>query len=375
MLKNEHLEKPKLNANQKSVAIHLFQLLAGVVLLMSSGIPDIKAAFELNFQPLNPTTNNVTYQSWGQDDDSGAFSCGMSFQTNQWCHDNDEIDAAHYDQTPMYQRIFRDNATGNYYWHIIIGDYYNQAGNPINTQGFNLEYIIQASSTQRFQDEIYNAASASATWVDSDTAENSGGFQVYDTGLNGNFTTSGQANPKRVLVRQIMADNETVSTFLKDGFNSKPFISQTVVDNLVTHPNTTVNNEFTLDMRMVSYDSIDNSGVIMKNITNIGGGFEAANQGDYDTTNASFTPHLFNQEDRVMSAGKFTWTPGTGVLGADGTYTYYYADDTVNPTGFQPTDKNYQGFCRPSDNINWSGFGACKDYSNSGEGTGRFGWD
>lgn len=366
------------DVNKIALRSHFARLFVGVSLFVSSGSPEIEAAFELNFQPLvNGGSTNVTYQAWGDNDETAAFSCGnMSFQSNINCNPgDDEINAAHNDGTPMYQRIFRDNNTGNYYWHIIIGDYYDQASDPVNTQGFHLEYIIQANSSSRFDDHIATASSASTTWVNSNTAENIGGRDVYDEGTNGLYTTTGYANPKRVLVRQIMEDEETVSTFLKDDFNSKPFISQTVVDNKVTDPNTTVNNEFTMDMRAISYDTADNTGVIVRNITNIGGGLEAANQGDYDTTDASVTPHYFNQEDTVLSAGKFTWATGTGNLGSKGTYTYYYADDTVNAGGFNPVDKKYISFCDPTYNVNWSGSGACRNPGGTVGGKGSFGWD
>lgn len=378
LIKINNKKRSTLNdkTHKNRFAIRLAQFVIAISLFVSSGTPNTEAAFELNFQPLS---TGVTYQQWGDNDENGHFSCNeMSFQTNINCA-YDEANYSHDDNTPMYQRIFRSTTpgetNGKYYWHIIIGDYYDQANNPLNTQGFYLEYIIEANAGNRFDDHIGTASSASTTWVNGNTGETIGGRESYDDGTNGLYTGTGYANPKRTLVRQIMADDETVSTFLKDGFNSKPFISQTVVDNLVTHPNTTVNNEFTMDMRMISYDSTDNSGVILKNITNLGGGFEAANQGDYDTTNASFTPHMFNQEDRSVSAGKFTWTPGTGNLGAKGTYTYYYADDTLNPTGFDPADKKYISFCDPTYNVNWSGRGACTNPTGTGFGKGSFGWD
>ena len=359
MLKSKHLRNSKLNTNKKSVGIHLLQLVVGVSLFISSGTPNTEAAFELNFKPL---TSGANYYSWGDNDDNidAQFSCNMSFQSNRVCNSgggNEEGPGS--DGTPMYARMFTstaaDETNGKRYWHMIIGDYYDQGSNPTSTDGFYLEYIIEASGS-RFHDEggPGRYASASTPWTSSNTAENVAkgdyGPIGYDNGTNGYYTTSGMGNPTRVIMRQIVQDGETVSTFLKDDFNSKPFISQTVVDNLVTHPNTTVNNEFTLDMRMLTYDSADNTGVITKNITNLGGGFEAANQGDYDTTDASFTPHMFNQEDRVISAGKYTWTSGTGQLGANGTYTYYYADDTVNAGGMIPMNRNYSVFCDPAQN-------------------------
>ncbi len=366
----------KTEAYRNRLGVALLQLVGAVSLFVSSGIPNSSAEFALNFKPL---TSGVTYQSWGDNDENGHFSCNeMSFESNRNCA-YDEADDSHDDNTPMYQRTFRSTTAGptngKYYWHVIIGDYYDQGNNPTNTDGFYLEYIIEANSGNRFDDHIGTSSSASATWVSSNTGEDVAGRQVYDTGTNGNLTTTGKANPKRVIMHQIMEDGETRSTFLKDSFENKPFISQTVVDDKVTDPNTSVDNEFTLDMRMIDYDTFDNTGVIMNNITNLGGGNEAANMGDYDTTDVTYTPHKFNQENRSLTAGKFIWTSGSGNLGADGTYTYYNADDTVNASGFQPTDKNYGGFCDPSYNVNWSGRGACKNIGSGGDGWGRYGWD
>ncbi len=362
---------------KKRLPIAILQIVGAVSLFIASGSPNTEAAFELNFKPLvNGGATNVTYQAFGDTDETGAYSCNnMSFQSNQNCQNGDmEIDAAHNDGTPIYNRVFRDNNTGKYYWHFIMGDYYDQASNPVNTDGFHLEYIIEASG--RFDDHISTSRSASVTWTSTNTAEDAGGYKVYDTGLNGTFTTSGYANPTKVLMRQVMADDETVSTFLKDGFDSKPLISQTVVDNKVTDPNTNVNNEFTIDMRAISYSSSDNSGIIITNKTDISGGLEAANQGDYDTTDATQTAHIYNQEEANTNGGTFTWATGTGNLNAAGTYTYYESDGvTVNTSGFDPKNKNYQQFCDPTVNVNWSGNGACKDYSNAGNGWGRKGWD
>lgn len=365
--------------NQRHYAAAL-QVIAAVGLFLAPGAPDTQAAFELNFQPL---TSGASYQSFGDNDETAAFSCNMSFQSDQNCRQDDqEIGRENNwadDSTPMYQRLFRSTAgdatNGKYYWHVIIGDYQNQANNPLNTTGFYQEYIIEANSGRRMDDSISTSLSASATWTSSNTAENIGGITVYDTGTNGGTTTSGQGNPTRVIMRQIVEDGETRSTFLKDEFDKKPLIVQTVVDYKITDPDTNVDNKFTIDMRALTYDSADNTGIYVENITNLSGGAEAANQGDYDTTDATYTPHFFNQEETTVSGGKFTWTAGSGQLGADGTYTYYSADGSLNPSGFQPTDRNYSGFCDPSQNVNWSGSGACKNPGGGGDGWGRFGWD
>lgn len=364
------------SARKKRLAIRVSPILGAVGLFMLPGSADLEAAFELNFKPL---TSDATYQPWGNDDENGNFSCNeMSFQSNINCRYN-EAGFSHDDNTPMYQRIFRstaaDETNGKYYWHVIIGDYYDQANNPTNTQGFYLEYIIEANSGQRMDDHIGTSLSASTNWYSSNTAEDAAGRYVYDDGTNGDFTTTGYANPTRVIMRQIMEDGETSSEFLKDSFSNKPMITQHVVDYKVTDPETNIDNEFTVDMRALGYDSADNTGVIVRNINILSGGIEAANQGDYDTTDATITPHFFNQEASVVTGGKFTWTAGSGNLGSVGTYTYYNADDTVNPNGFDPKHKNYGGFCDPSYNVNWSGSGACKNSGGSGWGWGRFGWD
>ena len=361
---------------KKRPVMAVFQALGAVSLFIACGTPNTEAAFELNFKPL---TSGVTYQSWGDNDESANFSCNeMSFQSNTNCA-YDETNDAHDDNTPMYQRIFRSTTpgetNGKYYWHVIIGDYYDQANNPANTDGLYLEYIIEANAGNRYDDHIGTAASASTTWVNPDWAEDVAGGNVYDTGTNGDWTTTGYANPKRVLVHMIMEDGETRSTFLKDGFNSKPLIEQTVYDDRITDPTTKVDNEFSMDMRSISYDTNDNTGVVIKNITNLVGDYTAADQGDYDTTDATYTPHLFNQETDNISAGKYTWASGSGNLGSDGTYTYYQVDGSVNASGFDPTDKNYTGFCDPVYNVNWSGSGACTNVGGSGGGWGSRGWD
>lgn len=133
--------------------------------------------------------------------------------------------------------------------------------------------------------------------------------------------------------------------------------------------------DYTLDMRNKTYSDptpIDHANRINQTFLV---GNTAANQGDYDSTGGVITPIFFREGSDDISAGAFTYSAGSSFGGSDGTYTYYQSDGTtVDPTGFQPAGLDYSVFCIPSQNVDWSGNGACANGDGSGGGSGGGGW-
>ena len=78
------------------------------------------------------------------------------------------------------------------------------------------------------------------------------------------------------------------------------------------------------------------------------------------------------------TAGRYTYTAGTQYGQSNGTYAYIGA---ANGDAFNPANINYADFCDPTQNLNWSGAGACKNRDGTsgsaftgGMGGGSNGW-
>ena len=219
---------------------------------------------------------------------------------------------SHDDGSSAYQRMF--SYGGKNYYHVIIGD--------STTDDFYLEYMIEASSSWGWYSGNGQASASAYTagsisFCGTSTCEYNM-VNPYDTNATDyQKTGTGTGNPNRVVMRQILDDGETYNEFLKDQFDKKPLIVQTI-----TNPNISMN--YTLDMRNKTYS--DSSPIDPANRINqtflIGD--TPANQGDYDSTGAVITPIFFREGNDDITAGAFTYSTGSSYGGSNGLYTYYY---------------------------------------------------
>ena len=247
----------------KPITKHIFLL----CLFGSSVVPQFaRAEFVLNFQP-NKVTGHI--KTWGT-------------------HGDQRI----YDQTPFLSagplelpELVADPETGAIYYHLIVGS---------EADGFIQETYIQAGYGY-FQGGTSSAVGG---------AGNSSGGNGVDP-LNSNpdiDTANAEATPKRVLVRQIVSDGEMTMEYLKDRYDRKARISQTL-------NNSEINADFSIDMRNSSFGDANTVGAITNtmNLSGIGiAGFDMSN----DIQNSTVT------------GGLYTYTDGLGYGGADGTYNY-----------------------------------------------------
>ena len=330
-------------------------VIAGITLFFSPALKDSRAAFTLNFIP-----DDGSYDSTSND----INSCNMSYISDFNCDSGGfggsfDENGSHDDGTAAYQRMFTSG--GKTYYHVIIGDY--------TQDSFYMEYMIEADSGwDRYNGDFAASASTGNNSTTSDREFNMDNPYSADSSRTG----TGTGNPNRVIMRQILDDGITYNEFLKDQFDRKPLITQTVTDN---DPTEGIIQEYTLDMRGKTY--ADNTPITENERTNrtILIGDTAANQGDYDDTYAVITPTFFREGNDTISAGAYTYSTGSGYGGSDGTYIYYQSDGvTVDNSGFQPVDKDYSVFCIQEQNVDWSGNGACTNGDGGGGGRGGGGW-
>ena len=338
------------------IQLSLFALTAAL-LFFSPDLKNSQAAFTLNFIP-----DDGSYTSTGNDTN---YSCNMSYISDFNCDSRGSFDesASHDDGTAAYQRVFTSG--GKSYYHVIIGDYTQDT--------FYMEYMIEASGSWGQYDgrsdmlasaSAYPAGSISSCGTSSCERNMNNPYDTNSTDYQ--KTGTGTGNPNRVIMRMILDDGVTYSEFLKDQFDKKPLIHQSMTDNT---PSEGITIDYTLDMRNKTYS--DNTPIDHSDRTNqtFLVGDTAANQGDYDSTGAVATPISFREGNDDITAGAFTYTTGSGFGGSNGTYIYYLADGvTVDNSGFDPTGRSYVNFCIESQNTDWSGNGACKNGSGSGSG-------
>lgn len=391
---------------RKRVALRQAGLLVAVTgLFFAPGIHETEAAFTTNFTGV--AVSGGSYDKGNSTDGNYRvdYACNMSYTVvsginNEECRGGDFN--GHDDGTPFFQALFTETGTNKKFYHVIIGDK-NKKGQARNEMVF--EYFIEATTSSTYTRDSEGPVSASYIDSSSDTNALYNMTRPYDgTQLK---QGNGSGNPTRTIMNQVLYnDDGTVNTqFLKGikggavnfnqttgnmtvtggtiDFNSKPIITQFA-------NSAEMYNQFTIDMRDKTYQ--DGTPVDFdQKITNItklrevaGSARLAADQGDYDTTDAEFTAHYVNQATPYTVAGAYTYTDGSGAnqpLGSGGSYNYDIADTSFVETGFIPTGKDYTGFCDPSMNPDWrsgtntlGGSLACTNVGSIRSGEGWRGW-
>ncbi len=137
------------------------------------------------------------------------------------------------------------------------------------------------------------------------------GSAVGGGGLGGNnvdpfgpTSGTGEANPRKVLIRQIISDDEISMDFTKDKFDRKPVITQMLTPS-------DMSSFFQLDMSNSSYDDDTTPGILSYNMS-LADDFQ-------DQADFNFATDI---QDSTVTGGRFTYTDGFGPGGSDGTYTY-----------------------------------------------------
>ena len=205
----------------------------------------------------------------------------------------------------------------------------------------------------------------------------------YDvSGSDALKTGTGTGNPTKVLIHQFLKDTDSEMVFLKDSFANKPLISQ------ITTDGTKMTGTVIMDARALDHNSM---AAIAPLATDTTVNFAATNPGLNRHTNltekagAGITNTVTVANDPLAygttgdynyatdnqnsnpTAGRYTYTAGTGFGQSNGTYSYW---NELAGDSFQPSGINYADFCDAAQNTNWSGNGACKNKDSTGGGGG-----
>jgi len=210
--------------------------------------------------------------------------------------------------------IVVDPDTGLDYYHMIIGSL---------ADGF-----IQETYIERGFSSFPNSNIGSAVGGDGGISGGNG-RDPLDTNATIN-TANAEANPRKVLIRQIISDGEIVMEFLKDRFDYKPLIVQQL-----NAPD--IRAVFEIDMRNSTYDDMSNAGIIYNTLSLPGLGTEYFKDFNYAQ----------DTQDATISGGLYKYTEGTGPGGSDGTYEYVDAM-------FDHKSQAWGDFLDPSEPNPWS---------------------
>ena len=243
-------------------------------------IPSVNAQFDLNFVPTIGTVSTSMFQG-GEEDGST-----LDGQTPFLFHGES-------------LEIVTDPETGERYYHMIVGS---------AAEGFLQESYIEVNSVPGSM-QLNDAGILSSS-----------GTNVGDNGHDplgiviGNINAGiGQANPRKVIMRQIVSDGEIMMEFRKDEFLKKPLINQVQV-------NSDIAAIFQLDMRNSSYDD-DTTAATIVNIQRLS---DEKLDGLADFNMAT------DIQNSDVNAGRYTYLNGTGNNGAEGTYEYIDGDFKIN---------------------------------------------
>ncbi|ALP51942.1 hypothetical protein Tel_01645 [Candidatus Tenderia electrophaga] len=275
-----------------------FNLAVGV--LLTSVAAPATAEFSLNFQPVGDRAIMVTHSVHG-----ASFVEGQTPYLTEGIFQLPELVA--------------DPESGDVFYHMIIGD---------EADGFIQETFIEAGY------RAFPGGSGSAVGGDGGVlgfAGTSGGNGRdplnRDPGIN---TANAEANPRRVLVRQIVSDGEIRMEYLKDRYDRKALITQSLSTSEITAA-------FSIDMRNSGYDDASTAGLISNSmdVTDANG----VNVGAFDMAT--------DVQTSAVSGGRYTYADGDGPGGSNGSYQYFDG-------GYDHRDVNWEALFDQSADNPWS---------------------
>jgi hypothetical protein len=204
--------------------------------------------------------------------------------------------------------------------------------NPLG--GATYQFYSVGSAGSNFYQEIYIQNFGSYQGGPGSAAGGAGGPGGNGTdplsygGASYSFTGNGSGNPHRVIIYQVNKSPDMIIDFLKDKFDKKPRILQSITSSEFSA-------EFSIDMRAIGYSDATSDAPIINNQTLVDP-FGSATPLTWDMAVDSQAGHT------GVNAGKYTYTDGSGPGGSIGTYSY--ADGGFNMTAlpwylfFDPND-------------------------------------
>ena len=241
-----------------------------------------RAEFTLNFQPI--TTSGF------------PGPCNVSYAANSfWCATAGAAEEIDPDPTPYVQETVSIDSVS--YWHQIIGD---------PADGFAMEVYIVHTRALNSDSGGRPATFPSFAFNNNLDVQSGNGWDPLglDPSRDHEFTGNGTGNPTTVIMRQVLggtwdADTQTWSCgtaafcldFVKDQFDRKPLIIQTVNDSGMSA-------HFEMDMRNSTYADSTTAGALINTVS-----FDTG-IGDFDLSS--------DAQDSNVSGGRYIFAPGAG---------------------------------------------------------------
>ncbi len=285
-----HAQKRQLSEQMPAISRNQ----VAVVILLGFFLPPVQAELFLNFVPQGAGTIRTNILQGGC---MGNITGQTPFLLEGGC-----MAAA--------PEIVTDPETGIDYFHMIVGD---------GSDGFMQETFIEV-----------NALPTDPSLSTTDNNDNA--HDPLGMVLSPSETGNGNANPRTVLLRQIVSDGVIMMEFLKDQYLKKPLINQTVSTLEFT-------SLFQIDMRNSTYEDMNTPGTIFNTVV-LSGEDSAAINGNFDMST--------DIDKSTFNAGRYTFTDGASNGGTEGTYDYmsstfdqtaidwveYFDPETNNPWGY-----------------------------------------
>ncbi len=237
------------------------------------------------------------------------------------------------DGTPFLQQLV--TIGGNQYYHVVVGDgtgtfgiesYIRTAPGPVCWYGCPAARVPLGGGMMGATGPAPLSSSAGTATNDSAPLASA---------------NSGTGRPDRVATRMFVNDAEMSQEFLKATELMKPRITQTVTSAEMTL-------DFSIDMSNIGYNDMSQAGTVTlrqtinapefpPQQTHPVTGDPLPNAGNFDID------ALASTANRVISGGRYTYSPGAGDGGSLGAYTYF-AD------GFDIYNVDWASFCDPLQN-------------------------
>jgi len=329
-----------------------------LLLLFSSGT-SIGQEFTLDWQNDEAAKAGISRVNAGGFSEVSYMVCNVPGMSDQNCSGGFSfLNASHDDGTAFFQEELLDSADGQRYFHVIVGDF--------AADEMALEYFIKANSGSNTWASGWSGSGNIGASHSLGQAGNGAAAVDKPYSADSTLTGTGSGNPESIIMRQLVTDSTDPAfsmDFVKDRFLYKPklihtnggaggFIASTVIDmsNKLYSDITPIDESADFDNFMVLTDPLKNG-----------------TEGDYNVDTMG--------DIREFRAGGYTYTPGTGTGGAGGTYSYIDPTEDANPA-YDPLNADWVSFCDISQNVDWSGNGACTngDGTGGGWGGGGGGW-
>lgn len=334
---------------------------AATLLLFSSGT-SLGENFTLDWQDDEAAKAGISRVNSGGFSEISHYSCDMSYIADRDCGFGDrDLAASHRDGSGFFQEELLDSSDGQRYFHVIIGDY--------TVDEMVQEYFIKANVSNDFWAGGWSGSGNIGASHSLGPAGNGTSAIDQPYSADSNTAGTGSGNPNSIMMRQLVTDKSASGVgfsmdFLKDRFAYKPRLTHTNGNSTEGFATTTVidmSNSLYTDMTPIDPTAdFDNTFVFTTDP------LKHETAGDYDVDTMD--------QNRTFTAGGYTYTPGTGTGGSGGTYSYIDPNDDANPA-FDPINRDWSEYCDATQNVDWSGQGACKngDGTGGGGGWGGFG--